>query len=72
MLSVFGTLIPTCFARLAVLAILGITAWTANATDMNPRSYSNIPTRLNFLIAGYANVRGNVAFARPSQSKMPS
>lgn len=34
----------------------------ANATDMDPRSYSNIPVGLNFLIAGYGYTKGNVAF----------
>lgn len=49
--------------RLAAMVILGITTSLAGATDMDPRSYSNIPTDLNFLIAGYANTKGNVAFA---------
>ena len=34
----------------------------ANATDMDPRSYSNIPVGLNFLITGYGYTKGNVAF----------
>lgn len=51
------------FARLAVLAILEMTGSPVSATDMDPRSYSNIPTGLNFLIAGYANTKGNIAFA---------
>lgn len=49
--------------KLMVLAMMVMTASLVNATDMDPRSYSNIPTGLNFLIAGYANTKGNVAFA---------
>ncbi|MDD1605572.1 MAG: transporter [Methylococcaceae bacterium] len=57
--------IVTCshFTRIVVLAILGMTTLSASATDMDPRAYSNIPKDLNFVIAGYANVKGNVAFA---------
>lgn len=57
--------IVTCahFPRIVALAILGIIPLSASATDMDPRSYSNIPIGLNFLIAGYANTKGNVAFA---------
>lgn len=51
------------FTRIAVLAILGMTALSASATDMDPRSYSNIPKDLNFVVAGYANMKGNVAFS---------
>ncbi len=49
--------------RLVTLATLGMATWSVSATDMDPRSYSNIPTGLNFLVAGYANIKGNVAFA---------
>jgi len=57
--------IVTCshFTRIVVLAILGMTTLSASATDMDPRAYSNIPNDLNFVIAGYANMKGNVAFA---------
>jgi hypothetical protein len=48
---------------LAAVAVLGMATSLVNATDMDPRSYSNIPTNLNFLIAGYANTKGNVAFS---------
>ena len=48
---------------LAALAVLGMASSSVGATDMDPRSYSNIPTNLNFLIAGYANTKGNVAFS---------
>src|SRR5262245_33923638 len=32
------------------------------AQDMEPRSYSNAPVGLNFLIAGYAYTQGGLAF----------
>ena len=59
----FVEFFPFRFARLAVLAILGMTASPVSATDIDPRSYSNIPVGLNFLIAGYAYNKGNVTFA---------
>ena len=34
----------------------------AHAQDLEPRSYSNAPVGLNFLIAGYAYTQGGVAF----------
>jgi hypothetical protein len=58
-----STVAGSHFTRIAVLAILGIISLSASATDMDPRSYSNIPTNFNFLIAGYANMKGNIAFA---------
>ncbi len=63
MLSRYLELVPSRSARLTVLAVLGMATSSVSATDMDPRSYSNIPTGLNFLIAGYANTKGNVAFA---------
>jgi hypothetical protein len=55
---------PSRFARFnAVWAILGMTTSPVNATDIEPRSYANIPVGLNFLIAGYAYTKGNVTFA---------
>ena len=33
-----------------------------HAQDMEPRSYSNAPVGLNFLVAGYAYTRGGLAF----------
>ena len=35
----------------------------ANATDSDPRAYSNIPVGLNFLIAAYNYTSGNVSFS---------
>ncbi len=55
---------PFRFTRLNIVwAILGMTASSVSATDIEPRSYSNIPVGLNFLIAGYAYTKGNVTFA---------
>jgi hypothetical protein len=56
---------PGRFARLKVVwTILGMmSSSSVNATDIEPRSYSNIPVGLNFLIAGYAYTKGNVTFA---------
>ncbi|NOT12520.1 MAG: transporter [Methylococcaceae bacterium] len=51
------------FAKLIVLAILGLASSWVRATDIEPRSYSNIPIGLNFLIAGYVYTKGNVTFA---------
>jgi hypothetical protein len=56
-------LFATRFVRIAILAILGMTTLSVSATDMDPRSYSNIPKDLNFVIAGYANQKGNIAFS---------
>jgi len=46
-----------------VLATLVITSSSVCATDIEPRSYSNIPVGVNFLLAGYAYTKGNVTFA---------
>jgi len=45
----------------ALLAIVGIPLAT-QAQDAEPRSYSNAPVGLNFLVAGYAYTRGGIAF----------
>jgi hypothetical protein len=54
---------PSRSARHAVLAILGMVNSSVSEADIEPRSYSNIPVGLNFLLAGYTYQRGNVAFA---------
>ena len=46
------------FVTLAVLALAG----ASRAQDIEPRSYSNAPVGVNFLIAGYAYTRGGLAF----------
>src|SRR4051794_37571248 len=45
----------------ALLAPIGIPL-TAQAQDAEPRSYSNAPVGMNFLVAGYAYTRGGIAF----------
>jgi hypothetical protein len=57
-----------CFRRLLrAAACAAVMLWQpfAAAQDMEPRSYSNIPVGLNFLIAGYAYSDGGVS-ADPS------
>ncbi|MDD1644179.1 MAG: transporter [Methylococcaceae bacterium] len=51
--------------KLAMLAVLSSVGCVAKATDIEPRSYSNIPVGVNFLIAGYAYTRGSVSFPPP-------
>lgn len=58
-----GRILPSRFGRLAALAILGITTSSAQATDIEPRAYSNIPVGVNFLLAGYGYTKGNTTFA---------
>jgi len=40
-------------------------SFSANATDIDPRSYTNIPINVNFLTVGYAYTTGNVSFPPP-------
>jgi hypothetical protein len=51
-------------ARRALLALLSIlvTPLPAHAQELEPRAYSNTPTGLNFLLAGYSYTQGNLAF----------
>lgn len=53
-----------CKPPLWVLAFCLLGAWApgVSAQELEPRSYSNAPIGLNFLIAGYAHTSGNVAF----------
>ena len=46
-------------AALAVTAF-ALMAWEARGQDLEPRTYSNIPVGLNFLIAGYGYSVGGV------------
>jgi hypothetical protein len=50
---------PVCAALLAVVIVL---APNAKAQEAEPRSYSNTPVGLNFLIAGYLYTQGKIAF----------
>lgn len=47
--------------RIAATCAL-LAACCASAQDIEPRSYSNAPIGVNFLVAGYAYTRGGVAF----------
>ena len=42
--------------------VLACAAPSARAQDIEPRSYSNAPIGVNFLVAGYAYSRGGVSF----------
>jgi hypothetical protein len=46
---------------LAVWSLLA-TAGTVQAQEIEPRSYSNAPVGVNFLIAGYAHTQGGLSF----------
>ena len=59
-----GATVPT---RLSVCVVFGLTTAVlmvanAKAQDAEPRSYSNTPVGLNFLIAGYLYSQGKIAF----------
>ena len=58
-----GRLAPFPARRRAMLLVLVLAAvgWEAYAQDLEPRAYANIPTGLNFLIAGYGYLTGGVA-----------
>jgi len=43
-------------------AAMPLAAAAAQAQDIEPRSFSNAPVGVNFLIAGYAYTRGGVSF----------
>jgi len=52
---------PLCFAAAATALVGG--AWAdARAQDIEPRSYSNTPVGVNFLISGYAYAAGGLSF----------
>ena len=49
------------FAALAA-CLLAAVVFDALAQDIEPRSFSNAPVGVNFLIGGYAYTRGGLAF----------
>jgi hypothetical protein len=49
--------------NLAAVTLLASAGYTANATDIEPRAYSNIPIGMNFLVVGYGYTSGSVSFA---------
>jgi hypothetical protein len=56
-----GVLVSTVCAALVVVVIVFMTP-NAEAQEAEPRSYSNTPVGLNFLIAGYLYTQGKIAF----------
>ena len=55
-----AVVLPACVALVAVVIVF--MAPNANAQEAEPRSYSNTPVGLNFLIAGYVYAQGKIAF----------
>jgi len=56
-------LTPSLIFLITMLIVIGPVAggWRAYAQDLEPRTYANIPIRLNFLVAGYGYTSGGVA-----------
>lgn len=46
---------------ICIAFILSLTSYSAMAQDLEPRSYSNIPIGMNFLVVGYARSQGEVS-----------
>ena len=63
MLCRLAEFFPSRSIRLTVLLILGMANSPVSEADIEPRSYANIPVGINFLLAGYSYMKGNVAFA---------
>ncbi|WP_296493229.1 transporter [Rhodoferax sp.] len=58
-----NTFIPTKAAVTTALAVCGLVAGaTVRAQSIEPRSYSNVPVGVNFLVVGYARTQGGLAF----------
>jgi hypothetical protein len=53
---------PLAVLRALVACLLLGAPFAAQAQDIEPRSFSNAPVGVNFLIGGYAYTRGGVAF----------
>src|SRR3982751_4208922 len=47
--------------RVMLSMCLAAGSWAADAQDIEPRTYSNAPVGVNFLIAGYAYTRGGLS-----------
>lgn len=54
-------LTPTWFRVALVVIVFATVGSSAQAQDLEPRAYANIPVGLNFLIAGYGYSEGGVA-----------
>src|SRR4030095_2842140 len=48
--------------RFAVLGIILLASALAAAQSMDPRAYANLPVGLNFLLAGYTYIEGELGF----------
>jgi len=59
----FSRILPLTFCQARRDGDSGMVSSSVSMADIEPRSYSNIPVGLNFLLAGYTYQRGNVAFA---------
>jgi hypothetical protein len=55
--------IQRCVLNLSALGALASAAPWTNATDIEPRAYTNIPVGMNFLVAGYGYTNGSISFA---------
>ena len=62
-----------CACRVAALSacLLALNVFDALAQDIEPRSFSNAPVGVNFLVGGYAYTRGGVAFDSATQISNP-
>src|SRR3954451_12962393 len=63
--ELFGVLggavvLPLCVALVAAVTVFLVP--NAKAQEVEPKSYSNAPVGLNFLIAGYLYAQGKIAF----------
>lgn len=56
------TLFCEWLARAGFLSSAILIAGAAQAQDLEPRAYSNAPTGMNFVLAGYSYSQGDVAF----------
>jgi hypothetical protein len=63
LLRCFVELVSSRYSSLYVLVIVVMVNSQVSEADIEPRSYANIPTGINFLLAGYTYQSGNVAFA---------
>jgi len=59
-----------CASIEMIVSLLGIA--NAKAQEAEPRSYSNTPIGLNFLIAGYVYSEGKMAFDPDRRSPTPN
>ncbi len=55
-----AAILPVCVALVAVVTVFMVP--NAKAQEAEPRSYSNAPVGINFLIAGYLYTQGKISF----------